>query len=438
MLYLSGLSVISLVQILVNCISFGKQLMSGSGRGRRERYVWSRVDDILDEWIGWPQKFIKLHLEIAGLYQNEVGKVLDQMVDSGEVDRISAVIDNNPRKFIVRSTVDEIDGTEIHQLGGDMYQFFSDSGYFSNLTAYVALCKVYDELSDYIDIEVLPEGTRPHALYHAGDREPDACIRFPKEYAPVEVYNGADYLSTHNTDKMGQLRDLSSNEHHDVVSNPLLINRLADDDVRKVIREEENGMVVDTRHIMTTESLYNEYEYVIDTFNLHSMISALSPMEAADGNTLNGGEYNSLSRDSTGAARVRPPSDMITDADNLPEEYMKRIRGGVQLLYVNSIYRHSGDPARRDACLVVQRIYNQLLRDSSRERQTAIQRGWQGAKGRYDRIRQIESEGGGRKELVLNQVRDLLRKLQNENILTKQGNRISARKALHPQPMLSF
>lgn len=145
-----------------------------------------------------------------------------------------------------------------------------------------------------------------------------------------------------------------------------------------------------------------------------------------------------LSRDSVGASKVRPPSDMIADVDALPPKYMKRIRGGVQLLYVNSIYRHTENPVRRDACFVVQRIYNQLLRGDSQARPTAIQNGWQGAMGKYDRIRQIESENGNRKEMVLDETRTLLNKFRDENIIDQQDNRISARKALHPQPSLNF
>lgn len=287
-------------------------------------------------------------------------------------------------------------------------------------------------------MEVWPGGNRQHALYHAGDREQDACIRFPNEYAPDEVYNGADYLSTNNENKMDQLTDLSSDEQHDVDSNPMLINRLSDDDVREVIRKEEDGMVVDTLHIMTTDEIYDEYEHAISTFNLSPLIHPLSPLEGADGSTLDGDEYNSLSRDSDGASKVTPPSEMISDVGHLPPEYMKRIRGGVQLLYVNSIYRHSDSPLRRDACLVVQRIYNQLLREGSRNLSDAIQRGWIGAMGKYGRIRQIESEGGDRKDAVLDETRGLLNKLREEKIINQQGDRISARNSLHPQPGLSF
>lgn len=99
----------------------------GTGNQRRQ-FVHTRVENILDDWIGWPQKFLKMHFETAGIFQNEVGEVLDEMVESGESDRIPAIIDDDSRPFIVRPDVTDVTGTEIFKLGADMYDFLSDSG----------------------------------------------------------------------------------------------------------------------------------------------------------------------------------------------------------------------------------------------------------------------------------------------------------------------
>ncbi|MBX0287967.1 hypothetical protein EGH22_16665 [Halomicroarcula sp. F28] len=396
-----------------------------------ERLIHNRLEDR----PGWPTKFLKLECEIYDVYQNITGTTVDRLIDSGEVNEIYHEIDDGGRPFFARAGVDSIEDEPIFERTREIYEFLTESGHFANLTAYIALCKIYDELNNDIDLEVLPEAERFHILYNAEGRVPDGLLRFPEEYVPIEVYNGADYLSN-RSNKYEQMMDLASSDGDDTNSNPLLINRRSDSDVRNDVRD-KNGMVVDTGHILTTEDLYSEYEDVIELFNLDPLIHPLPPLEVANGDELDGEAYDSLGMDTDAAAKLRPPSQMLSDVDELPEEYLKRIRGGVQLQYVNSIYRRTTETARRDACYVLQTIYNQLLREGGKERSVAIREGWVGAQKRYRRIKELENRDGEEKEMVLDEVGELLTKLRNENITTLTNGKIHARKSLHPQPSLS-
>jgi hypothetical protein len=407
---------------------------------RRFKTVERLVEQRLRDRPGWPLKFLKLECETFGIHQNEAGKSIDKLEEDGSIKQGYQIIDNKPRTFILRPDEDDISSMPIFQRTCEAYDFLGESGHFANLIAYIVLCKVFDELHQHIDIDVLPEGTRPMELPHAGNRNPDAFIRLPREKNPVEVYNGADYLSKRSNKYREQLPDLNSPGDHPVNSNPVLINRRADDDVRKGVRK-MNGMVIDTDCILTTESTYSEYQDSIELFNIDSLVYDLPPLKVANGDRLTGEEYDSLDRNSQAANKLRPPSEMVDDLEAIPKQYRQRLRGGVKLLYVNSIYRRSTDPVKNDACYVLQTIYNQLLREGGKTRDEAIRQGWDGAQkgqNQYKRIAVLENRDGERKKMVLDKVNDLLTKLKDENIICKRNGQLHAHKATHPQQSLSF
>jgi hypothetical protein len=398
-----------------------------------ERLVKQRLEDR----PGWPLKFLKLDCETRGIYQNEAGKSLDKLEEDGSIRQEHQIIDNKERTFILRTDVDDISDTQIYDRTCEAYEFLTESGRFANLTAYVALCKVFDELDQYVDMDVFPEGPRPHEIPHAGGRVPDAFIRIPREKNPVEVYNGADLLSKRSDKYQQRLKDLNTSEDHPVNSNPVLINRRADDGVRDAVRE-MNGMVIDTDCILTTQEIYSEYQDTIELFSIDSLVKEIPPLKVADGDRLNGEEYDRLGRNSQAAKKLRPPSEMVDDLEKLPKKYRQRIRGGIQLLYVNSIYRRSSGRTRDRACYVLQTIYNQLLREGGRPKKEAIRRGWEGAQDSYKQIAALEKEDGPEKEIVLEEIDDLLTKLKDEHIITERDSKLHARKATHPQQSLSF
>ena len=370
---------------------------------------------------------------MAGVYQDESGQALKELKSAGEVDRKDIDVNGTERVYFTRpETPTPEPEDEIQATVRRFESFLEQSGYFGNLAVYVALCKIHQELSDYITgFEVLPEAPRPYLLNNPG-REPDAVILFPDEKVPVEVYNGGDYLGT-NTRKFRQLRDLSTDPDGSLPTNPMLINHRSDDDIKQSVRT-RNGLVVDTGLILACETKRDDIQDVLETLHLERRIEFIPEIETADGEALNGREYEDLSRGEDDVDIIHPPSKLAPAASDLPDQFLQRIRGGVQLQYVNSIYREGHEPMKADACFILQEIYNILLREGGHTRQDIIDKGWEKATDRYRRLKSAEQ----RKPAILDETRSLLNRLRDERIITERNGELHARKAEHPQQDLTF
>lgn len=387
----------------------------------------------LDSYSAWPRTAYRLECEAVGVYQDESGKALKDLKDSGEIDRKDVTIDGTQRVYFTRpeSPTPEPDD-EIQTAVRRFESFLTQSGYFANLAVYVALCKIHDELSDYITgFEVLPESHRPYLLNNPG-RRPDAIVLLPDEKVPIEVYNGGDYLGT-NTRKHDQLKDLSTNPDGSPSTNPMLISHRSDDDIKKSVRK-MNGLVVDTGLILACENRRDEIQDVLKTLHLESRIDFIPEIETAEGETLDGEDYENLSRGEDDVAIIHPPSKLAPAAADLPNQFLQRVRGGVQLQYVNSIYREGHEPTTADACFVLQEMYNILLREGGHTRQEIIDKGWENATDRYRRIKSANQ----RKPPILEKASSLPNRLRDEHIITERNGELHARMAKHPQQDLTF
>lgn len=400
---------------------------------RKQGYVSNRVDQILDSHVLWPKNTLKLECEGVGIYQNITGSILDELVEDSEIEEKHIDIRGNSKPFFMRPGANpNLNGNGVVEAAENLDRFFSETGHFADLVVYVALSKIHNELRDKIHIDVLPEGKRSDLL-HAPGRAPDALISLPGEYVPVEVYNGGDYLSS-GTRKFRQAKDLASDDDEVLDSHPMLVNRRCDDVFQSSVRKKWNGMTVNTDLILAPETEKAEFHATFKKFNLTQLVEYIPPIETADGTSLTGNEYVGLSNNEKEI--IRPTDKMVDAADHLPDQYMKRVRGGVQLQYVNSFYRRHTDQTTLDGCYVLQTIYNQLLREGGKDRQTALQEGWEGAKTRYRRIKNAGDQH--QKQLILEKTKNLLQQLQEEKIITEMGGKIYARKAEHPQPSLTF
>lgn len=409
-------------------MSEGSRVQSGP-IGFAQRVALTRLDD----HPAWPMSALQLECELAGIYQNTSGRALQMLHEDTEIGRKRINVNGGTRTYFTRVDDPLPDPEdEILDAAQRFEQFLTDSGHFANLVTYVALSKIHNELSSHITgFDVLPEGPHPYLLNNPG-REPDGAILLPDEHVPVEVYNGGDYLGT-NTRKYRQLTDLSSDPEDGIPTNPMLVNRRSDDEIKREVRR-MNGMVIDTDYIVACENKQSEIEDALDTLHLTRRIEFLPEVETADGVILDGEAYDALSISTNDVNKVRPPSKMLPAADNLPEQLLKRIRGGVQLQYVNSIYREGHERMRQDACLVLQAIYNLLLREGGHDRRTALERGWQNTTDHYTRLKSAEA----RKDAILDETGSLLNRLQDEHIITVRNGEMHARKAEHPQQHLTF
>jgi len=379
-------------------------------------------------------------MEHYEVYQNTTGIALD---NSDEIER--ETIDGMPFYFRPDTTLREIRASQVHQHTSRIYKFAEKTGEFANLVAYVVLCKIYDELDGSLHpLDLYPENDSPMILSHT-ERVPDAMLRFPTEYAPIEVYNGMDYLNG-RTDKWDQLHDLSTDENDMSDCSPILINRRSESGEFKDKLRKQNVTVIDTDCVFTSEELFEEYEDAIESLHLTKRYEIIQGIEGATGEKLVGVDYD-LQRanvaknddDDRGAesqrqARLTPPSEMLSDIELIPPQYRKRVRGGVQLHYVNTLYRQTTEPTERASALVIQQMYNNLLRaEVGVPQQDAIDAGYQNASEQYTKIISRQPE-----EAVRKQARLLVSNLVDKRIIFKRDGKLSARKSTHPQQDFSF
>lgn len=389
----------------------------------------SRIND----HPAWPFTAFRLECEVAGVYQDESGKALAELHENGNIGKLKVERNGSERSYFTNpsESVEEPEA-EVQNSLKRFESFLTKCGYFGNLAAYTALCKIHDELANHImGFSIYPEGSYPHMLNNPR-REPDAVVSLPSEIVPIEVYNGGDYLGK-NTRKFEQLCDLSSNPDRGLPTNPMLVNRRSDGRIKQGVRD-KNGLVVDTGLILACESRRSEIQDSLNTLNLGNRIEFVPELETSDGEALDGEDYDSLSRSPDDVDKIQPPSKLVPAASDLPDQFLKRIRGGVQLQYVNSLYRRDPPPHSGPACLVLQSLYNILLREGGKTRQEALEHGWDDMRDRYPRLKSIDH----RKSEILGSTGELVTDLIDDKIISRENGEIHARCAEHPQQDLSF
>lgn len=196
-----------------------------------------------------------------------------------------------------------------------------------------------------------------------------------------------------------------------------------------------NGVVVNTDYMLACETRRDEIEDALDVLQISDCIEFRPRVETTDGDLFDGERYNGLSEDADAAKLVRPPSKMLGNwNDVLPEDYLRRVRGGVQLQYINSIYREGHERTRADACFVLQEAYNILLREGGMGRADLLDTAWEQAMTRYSRLKAAEQ----RREAILESARSLLNRVRDEKMVSDREGKLHARLADHPQPGFSF
>jgi hypothetical protein len=400
--------------------------------------VESSVEYQISDHQAWPKNMLRLELEclekkkqknvVEGIYQNETGDIIREMERSGEINVFSETINGEEHSFIAEPNCSTV-SSEVKERFKRVDDFLEKSGHFGALIAYVALCKVWDELDDP-HVNVMPEGS--YSVLHHVERHPDSFVSYPNEYVPVEVYNGRDYLDTpgpgYQSKKHQQLQDYANvPQGHSLTCNPFLICRRSTDGLRSKIRQ-WNGMGIDTDCILACETQQDNIEDDLDFFRISESVEFIPRVEAPDGTLIDGEDYNNASSDST---LLRPTSIVAENASNIPSFYMKRVRGGVQLHYVNSYYRRRHDINSTQACRVVQTLYNQLLRQGGKDRQTAVSDAWDATKFRG-------SVPPRQKDIIKNKINEIVDDLGNKRVVFERSDNIHARKAEHPHKDLKF
>lgn len=402
--------------------------------------VETSVKKQVSKYQAWPKNMLRLELEclrkkrqdgvVEGIYQDKTGEILEGMKRAGELNEFQEKINGEGHSFISEpgnSTVSQ----EVRGRFEKVDDFLEKSGHFGSLIAYVGLCAVWNELKD-TNVDVMPEGS--YNVLHHVNRNPDSFVVYPNEYIPVEVYNGRDYLDTpgsgYQSKKHKQLRDYANvPAGHSLKCNPFLICRRSTDDLRAKLRQWD-GMSIDTDCIVACETQQADIEDDLDFFGISESVEFIPEVKAPDGTLIDGEDYDNASPDSS---LLRPISAIAKSASDIPSFYMERLRGGIQLHYLNSYYRRRHDANSTQACRIVQTLYNDLLRQrqGGKDKQTAISDAWSATSFRGSIPPKQERTIKDKATAIINNLKD-------KRIIYQRGSDIYARKAKHPQQGLKF
>lgn len=404
---------------------------------KQKQFVEQTVESRLNDHPAWPRQIFRLELESAGLYQDRSLKILKELREGNKLGETSLEISDADITFITRPDTPNPKPTDnIRTATTKVNEFFQDSSDFSELVAYTALCKVSDELQNKISIDVLPANNYPHLL--GGFRtEVDVLLLLEQEKVPVEVYNGSDFLSKkkdgYHSKKYKQMRNRYQEENP--MRRPMLINRRADSDMINAVRSKFDSVAINTDVIVGCEDTHSHIQQYIDMLNLGDIVKLIPQIETAEGIKLNGDEFKNAASSNERADEIRPESELVDAASSLPKEYLERVRGGVQLHYVNTFYRRTSDTTESNASMVLQEIYNLILREGGIDKQRAMDKGWEKFESNYRNkadLVQFEDE-------IMEKVSKYITELKNKRVIEYGSNgKIYARNATHPQPSFSF
>lgn len=388
-------------------------------------YVQQAVQSTLASHQAWPRNYFQLRLEDAGIFQDHSGPCLRELQQQGGHE----VTTTNDINYITQpggGTPDQ----QIQDATEEVYRALQnqDRAFFAELAVYVGLAKVYEELTDYISIDVHPKGNYPRKL-RGVTNELDGLLELWQENFPVEVHNGHQYI-TDNHSKIGQITNLSFDD--EPVSNPLLVCRLSSENARKEAHG-MNGTIFDVGDIVACELNHPDLADAVNTLDLSNHFVLLPELTTADGYNLDGATYHRFAKDYDLYERVTP-RQVAPAADELPDSFLRRIRGGLHLLYVNTFYRRMSDPVDEYACLVLQPLFHHLLRQSNGvDLRTLLDIGWQDFRQRYPSINAQSQQSS-----ILDRTRELVWRLRDENIVYERGGDLYARASDHPHTSLSF
>ncbi|MFB6185597.1 MAG: hypothetical protein ABEI86_01855, partial [Halobacteriaceae archaeon] len=295
----------------------------------------------------------------------------------------------------------------------------------AELGIYAAICKIHDELP--VSMDVHPKGNYPRKL-RGKNTELDAFVEFFQERFPVEVYNGFQFVDDSHNKITDDLPQLSSEENP--ISNPVLINRLsspfAKDEVPK------NGLIIDTQAVLVCEENHPDLMENVNVLNIDPHFEMLPRIQTEDGLEFDGTDWKGGPENYSDVL----PSKMVSAASELPDAFLRRIRGGLQFLYVGTLFRRMSELVDQVAAIVVQDIYHHLLRHpNGTPRSDVIDIGWDSYGSRYSRVKasvdRFEPD-------IRDRAEELLSRLRSDNIVYEDSGKLYARKALHPHISFDF
>lgn len=384
--------------------------------------VKGAVEGKLADYYAWPKKIFEFELEDAGIYRDFTGRSLQELSEEQEI------IDQEKydgRNYFVRAgesgSLDQI----VKESVEGYYQLLDEIGKFGELLAFTSLCKIHRDLNG-LTREVLPEGNRSHRL-RGIELKPDAFVEFQRKCSPVEVYNGTQYIKESHKKIAQQVIPSSSQQHPH--SCPIMITRLASDDAEERVLE-HNGVIIQTGKVIVNEQKESRYSRFLDLLDISRNFQFVPPLETIDGYEIDGQRYSEWVNDGSEYSKIAPHKIACA---NIPNFYEERVRGGIQLIHVNSLYRESTTRIQKYACLVLQPLFHHLLRQEEAELEQLLEFGWEDFEDRYPRTKANSVE-----DAILDQVRNYLSELEQNNIVNSYSDTYETVKSSHPHLSMSI
>lgn len=393
------------------------------------RFVRGTINNILSETPAWPENPLKLRLESIGIYQDFSGPAIKELEENNEIERIQL----GEHRYITNpeSATKEPD-EEIHDATERFYEVLENQNraFFAECVTYVVLCHIYQDVKSRLDIDVLPKGNYPRKM-RGFTSELDGLVEMQHELFPIEVYNGQKYMMDSHS-KMNDANTLSFDE--EPISNPLIISRISSEEARKRVFG-LNGLIIDAGKIFVCEEKHPNIESALETLKISDHVELLPKFETSKGTELDGRTYHDLARDTHGGYSEIVPDKMSDAGEEMSDEVIKRFKGGIYLLYVNTFYRRASERIEREACLVLQEFYNRLLRKSgSTDYDELIDISWDNFLEKHTRLK----NPANRKDAILQQTRDYISRLVSEGIVQRHESGVYTPGADHPNKTLSF
>ncbi|MGB9952152.1 hypothetical protein ACOZ4F_07085 [Haloarcula marismortui] len=379
------------------------------------------VNDHLDKEYAWPRTILEFELRGAGVYPDFVGQSLLELHEAGIIGEQTEI---EGRKYLTRNQ----GGGEISQIMRNCvdgyYDLLDEVGKFGELVAYAALCDVSSDYDNLI-YHVLPESDQTHRLQGIS-YEPDVFIEFGDKCTPVEVYNGTEYITKDK--KKVQKQTLRAASRENPHSRPLLVAPLVSEEAEEVVLNGD-GVATQFGKPLVCRNKLSQYERYLEYLNVKSNFRYIPPIKTKDGTEIDGEEYDRI----LGSAEYRGITEEKIKSDRIPDEYIERIRGGIQLVYVSSIYPEASNKIEEYACLVLQPLFHHLLRNDGVSEPELLDFGWDDFTERYPK-----AKGGVSKEAVFEMTQNYIEHLLDIGMIVEEGGSMSTYESKHPHLSLSL
>jgi hypothetical protein len=388
---------------------------------RAFRIVQKAAKEHLKRASVWPRTIFEFEMRGAGVYPDFAGRSLYELHERGDIGEQKEI---QGRNYFTRPGEEEFLSSVVENAVNNYYDLLDEIGKFGELVAYTSLSKIGEEYDHLIDI-VEPEGDKTHRL-RGIPRKPDAFLEYGNMCSPVEVYNGTEYV-TEGHKKVAQ-QTIPAGSREEPHSRPLLIGPFASETAEEKVLNGD-GVIAQTGKPLVCKSHLDEYGPSLEYLNLKSNFKFINKIKTKEGEEIDGEKYDNL-LGSPDYRRITP--DKI-QADRVPTEYIKRVRGGVQLTYVSSLYQRAESKINEYACLVLQPMFHHLLRQDTCSIDDLIQFGWKDMGERYPRVKANVA-----KDRILEIAREYMQDLVEKMILEQSGDRYSTFKSAHPHISLSL